>query len=99
MQPRVFVDFLEHQLSIAILIRIIQELNPFENLKTIDSTLLKLIDSYGIMRRFVIEADLLSLNVDLALVLGTIYRFTCISILELFVIDDHLFTCAILIRI
>jgi len=85
----IFVDFCEHEILITVFVGVIQELNPLEHLETVYSSLLELVDAYGVLRWLVIEADMPSLCMHLSLVLGAINRFARISILYLFGVYDH----------
>ena len=68
----IFVDFRQHEVLITVFVRVVQELNPLQHLKTVHGGLLELVDAYGIMRWFIIEADVSSLCMHLSLVLGAI---------------------------
>ena len=68
MLSRVFIDFCEHEIFVSFFVWVIQELDPFQNLKTIYGSLLEFVDADGVMRRLVVEANVSSLCVNLALV-------------------------------
>jgi len=73
MLSRIFVDFLQHEVPISVLVRVIQELNPLQDLETVYRGLLELVDADDVLRWLIVEADMSTLSIHLSSVLRAVY--------------------------
>ena len=87
----VLVDLLGHVFSGCLFVSVVQKLDLLQNLKSGDSDVLELVNSDDIVRCFIVKRDLSILSVGIAHVLVAVHVNSGLSVLELFLVDDHWF--------